>query len=185
MISAFIANDYCAGFSAQTSAKDAQLKINYAFGDALAALSTWQRKYSKCRDFFTQGRSLEGVKEVVKHFWRSATYDPALPAMASTRNSGQGAAATLRVGQAFLTTIPFQGTGLSWSAVNKAYLTTLTNLTPDQNRSLTILHELAHALGLIPSDRPEVDPTGTQSKKNDELIYGKCGAILEMLPPRN
>ena len=29
------------------------------------------------------------------------------------------------------------------------------NLTPRQNRSLTILHELAHALGLLPHDGRE------------------------------
>ena len=160
------------------------LKINHAFGDAATAISQKRgQKKDACKDFFTQGRSLEEVSKIFKSFWQSAVYDPSLAAMAGTKNSGQGMAATLRLGSAFFLDQDngTQGTGLSWSPVNNIYLTTLTNLTPRQNRALTILHEFAHALDLIPRDRD--DPR--QSIKNDAIIYEKCGHILDSLPWRD
>lgn len=95
-------------------------------------------------------------------------------------------AATVRLGTAFFSdddSVP--GTGLAWSPVNNMYLTTLTNLSPRQSRAATILHEFAHALGIIPRDNSAIDPTGEQSKKNDVTIYEKCGHILDVLPLRN
>ncbi len=140
------------------------------------------RKKDPCKDFFTQGRSLEEVTKIFKNFWERATYAPELGAIAGTRNSGQGMAATIRLGNAFFADDDkTEETGLSWSQEYNIYVTTLTNLTPRQNRALTILHEFAHALGLIPKDR---DDPG-QSTKNDAIIYEKCGYILDSLPWRD
>lgn len=57
------------------------------------------------------------------------------------------------------------------------------NLTRRQNRALTILHEFAHALGIIPRDAPRVDPTGQQSFANTQTLYEKCGGAIEALVP--
>lgn len=62
------------------------------------------------------------------------------------------------------------------------YLETETNLTPRQYRALIILHGLAHALGIIPKDAPNADPTGEQSLKNNTTIFEKCGKQLDALP---
>jgi RHS repeat-associated protein len=154
--------------------------IRQAFSDASTSLSAWQRKYRSCRDFFTKGRSLEEVSKVFRHFRDTAVFNPKFPSIAGTTNSGQGISATLELGPAFFSDGP---PVYQWSAVNKRNLEITTNLTPRQYRALTILHELAHALGLIPSDNIAVDPTGEQSEKNNQTIYAKCGAIIEAAIP--
>jgi len=68
--------------------------------------------------------------------------------------------------------------GYHWSPERGRYEELFTSLTPRQYRALTILHEFAHALGLIPSDKNSKD----QSQKNDDKIFEKCGAILDKLP---
>lgn len=159
------------------------IKINHAFGDASTGISQVKGKKDPCHDFFTQGRSLEEVSAIFSSFWKSAFHDERAAATASTANSGHGLAATLRLGNAFFAddnSVP--GTGLSFSFANNMYLSDAYQLTPRQNRALTILHEFAHALGLIPSDNPTVDPSGKQSAKNDAAIYEKCKNILNSLP---
>jgi hypothetical protein len=163
------------------------LKINHAFGDAASGFDQGRsKKKNPCKDFFLRGRSLEEVSAIFSSFWKSAVHSPSLPATASTANGGQGMAATLKLGNAFFAddnTTP--GTDLSFSHANDMYLTNAYQLTPRQNRAMTILHEFAHALGLIPSDNPTVDPSGAQSLRNDATIYEKCKDILNSLPLRD
>lgn len=164
--------------------KPDDLKINHAFGDAATAISQKRgKKKDPCKDFFTKGSSLPEVTKGFANFWQSATHDPRWGGIAGTSNSGGGMAATLRLGTAFFLDEDdgTQGTGLTWSPVNDIYLTKLTNLTPRQNRALTILHEFAHALGLIPSDRDNP----AKSAANDATIYKECGFILDAPPMRD
>ncbi len=159
------------------------IKINHAFGDASGGLTQVKGKKDPCHDFFMQGRSPKEVEAIFSSFWKSAFHDERVAATAATANSGQGIAATLRLGNAFFAddnSVP--GTGLSFSFANNMYLSDAYQLTPRQNRALTILHEFAHALGLIPSDNSKVDPSGTQSAKNDATIYEKCKNIINSLP---
>ena len=91
-------------------------------------------------------------------------------------------AATVELGNTFYSEGP---PVYQWSPVNNRNLEISTNLTARQYRALTILHEFAHALGLIPlipGDSPQADPSGTQSERNNQTIYQKCGAILDALP---
>jgi len=175
------------GFFAHAPQDPNDRKINYAFGDASTAISRKKgQKKDLCTDFFTQGRTLEEVSAIFANFWKNAFHDPNLPATASTANSGQGMGASVRFGNAFFAdddTTP--GTDLSWSFANNIYLTNANQLSPRQNRALTVLHEFAHALGLLPSDNPTVDPSGKQSTANDATIYKNCGYILDRLPLRD
>lgn len=156
------------------------IKRNLAFGDASSAIGGKIRgRKNPCQEFFTKGRSLQQVTDIFKHYWQTATDNPELADLAGTKNSGQGMDATVELGN------PFYSEGppvYQWSPVNNRYLEQTTNLTPRQYRALTILHEFAHALGLIPRDGPKADPTGTQSEKNNQTIYQKCGAFLDALP---
>jgi hypothetical protein len=68
--------------------------------------------------------------------------------------------------------------GYNWNPARNRYEELFTSLTPRQYRALTVLHEFAHALGLIPSDKDSKD----QSQKNDAKIFEKCGSILDALP---
>lgn len=166
------------------------LRLAHSFADARNTLTTkgtnakTKAAVKKCLDFFTQGRSLDEVLDILTNFNATATYAPSIgKAMASTANSGGGMTATLKLGDAFFAddnSVP--GTGLSWSHANNMYLNDATQLTPRQNRTLTILHELGHALGLLPSDNSKVDPKGEISAQNDAMIYEKCGAMLDSLP---
>ncbi|HLA12819.1 MAG TPA: hypothetical protein VJ023_19690 [Pyrinomonadaceae bacterium] len=120
------------------------------------------------------------MSKIFGNFWRTAIHDPEFVDIAGTTNSGQGMAATLRLGNAFFSEGP---PVYHWSPVNNRNLETTTNLTPRQYRALTILHEFAHALGIIPRDGPAADPSGTQSERNNQTIYEKCGAIIEAAIP--
>ena len=57
-----------------------------------------------------------------------------------------------------------------------------TSLSPRQYRALVLLHEFAHALGLIPSDKNDKRVMDSQSQRNDATIYEKCGKFLASLP---
>jgi len=74
-----------------------------------------------------QGRNPDEVNEIFKSFWGSATYDPRLADPASTKNSNQGLAASVRVGPPFFSE---KEPVYNWSPVNNMYLETETNLTP-------------------------------------------------------
>jgi hypothetical protein len=75
------------------------IKRNLAFGDASAAIGGKIRKRKNpCFDFFTQGRSLQEVTNIFKHFWQTATDNPRLADIAGTKNSGQGVEATVELG---------------------------------------------------------------------------------------
>lgn len=159
-----------------------EIKINQAFGDASSALAARQRKYRSCLDFFTQGRSLAEVSKILLNFWKTAEPDPSAKAIAGTSNSGQGMAARLTLYAPFFandgTTEAGMLAGYNWSPTRSRYEELFTSLTPRQYRALTVLHEFAHALGLIPSDKDSKD----QSQKNDAKIFEKCGSILDALP---
>ena len=158
------------------------LKIGQAFGDASSALTARQRKYRSCVEFFTKGRSLDEVSKIFQNFWKTAETDPTAKAIAGTSNSGQGMAARLTLYAPFFaddgTTEAGMLAGYNWSPERRRYEELFTSLTPRQYRALTVLHEFAHALGLIPSDKNSKD----QSQKNDATIFDKCGAILDTLP---
>ena len=75
------------------------IKRKLAFGDASTALAPWKgKKKNPCLDFFTQGRSLQDVANIFKHFWETATDNPKLADLAGTKNSGQGMDATVGLG---------------------------------------------------------------------------------------
>jgi hypothetical protein len=136
-------------------------------------------KRNLCLEFFTKDRSPREVSKIFANFWSTAKYDPTLPHIAGTTNSNKGMDARLQVGNAFFS----DGKPVyHWSAVNNRNLEITTNLTPRQYRALTILHEFAHALGLLRPDGGK-DLSGTQSEENNRIIYEKCGAIIEAAIP--
>jgi RHS repeat-associated protein len=162
------------------------LKVNHAFGDASSALAATRGASKACQDLFTKGRSLAEMTAIFQNFWNTATADPSsMAGIAGTTNSGQGMNARLRLYAPFFadddSTAAGKAAGYAWSPARGRYEEVFTSLTPSQYRALVILHEFAHALGVIPSDKD--DPK--QSQKNDETIFDKCGAILGALPDRN
>jgi hypothetical protein len=122
------------------------------------------------------------VSKVFQNFWKTAESDPSAKAIAGTSNSGKGMDARLTLYAPFFaddgTTEAGMLAGYNWSPSRNRYEELFTSLTPRQYRALTVLHELAHALGLIPSDKDSRD----QSQKNDAKIFEKCGSILDALP---
>ena len=164
---------------AQVLDEGGKFHLNRAFGDASTAIARPARGSNPCRDFFMQGRTPEEVNAIFKNFWNSVTYDPRLSDPASTRNSNQGMAASVRVGPSFFIN---KEPVYDWSHVNNMYLEIETQLTPRQYRALIILHEFAHALGRIPRDGPAFDKTGQQSLKNTQTMFEKCRRQLEGLP---
>jgi hypothetical protein len=132
-----------------------------------------------------QGSSLHEVLSILDNFRESASYDHSLgESTARTANSGGKMAASVRLGDPFFADDPIgiKGTGLIWNQQYNVYVT-MQNLTARQNRSLTILHEFAHALGLLPHDGREVDPTGKISAQNDATIFEKCGDVIDAIVP--
>jgi len=161
------------------------LKVNHAFGDASSALAATRGASKACQDLFTKGRSLAEMTAIFQNFWNTAESDPSsMAGIAGTTNSGQGMNARLRLYAPFFadddTTAAGKAAGYAWSPARGRYEEVFTGLTPRQYRGLIILHEFAHALGVIPSDK---DPK--QSEKNDETIFDKCGAILGGLPDKD
>jgi hypothetical protein len=142
----------------------------------------------KCRDFFRKGRTLEEALNVLQGFGESAAIDltDRYTAIAGTTNSGQGSAARLTLYLPFFAdgggTRAGAAAGYHWSSTSNRYEELFTGLYPRQYRALTMLHEFAHALGIIPSDRATIDKSGTQSAANDALINEKCGKGLNNLP---
>ena len=166
-------NQYTTSSPIPQSVDSNLIKRNLAFGDASTAIS----QKGSCKDFFLKGRTLQQVSEIFRNYWQTARDNPGLADIAG--NSGEGMDARVQLGN------PFYSEGppvYSWSPVNNRNLEIITNLTPRQYRALTILHEFAHALGLLPHDNRQADPTQTQSDKNNQTIYQKCGAILDALP---
>jgi RHS repeat-associated protein len=162
------------------------LKISHAFGDASSALAATRGASKGCQDFFTKGRSLAEMTAIFQNFWNTVESDPSsAPAIAGTTNSGKDMNARLKLYAPFFadddTTAAGKAAGYYWNPATGRYEEIFTNLTPSQYRGLIILHEFAHALGLIPSDKD--DPK--QSQKNDETIFEKCGAVLGGLPDRH
>jgi RHS repeat-associated protein len=158
------------------------LKKEKAFGDADTVLL----QDKKCRNFFTKGRSLDEVRDILRELRETTTIDntPRYTGIAGT--SGQGRAARITLYQPFFandgTTRQGVDAGYHWNPSSGRYEELFTGLTPRQYRALIVLHEFAHALGLIPQDRPSVDPTGKTSQANDALIDDKCGKGLNNLP---
>jgi hypothetical protein len=159
-------------------------KINHAFGDAAQAIApTKGKKKDPCKDFFTKGRTLQQVTEIFRAFWNTVNSNPSSAhAIAGTVNSGQEMSARLNLHAPFFaeddTTEAGKLAGYSWAPSRKRYEELFTSLTPRQYRAMVILHEFAHALGLIPSDKD----LKNQSQKNDEIIFEHCGDALNRLP---
>jgi RHS repeat-associated protein len=158
--------------------------LNHAFADASSAIAPWKRGKNPCLTFFTQGgRSLEEVSKLFSNFWKTAQMNPsAAPSIAGTTNSGQGMNARVTFYAPFFAntgeTEAGKLAGYNWEPARGRYEELFTSLTPRQYRGLTVLHEFAHALGLIPSDKNG----GSQSQTNDQTIYDKCGKFLSSLP---
>jgi YD repeat-containing protein len=155
-------------------------KINHAFGDAATAITPIKGKKNPCLDFFTQGRTLAEVTKLFQNFWNTAeSFPDSSKAVAGTLNSGKDMDARLNLYAPFFAdddiTAAGRAAGYIWSPARERYEELFTSLTPRQYRALTILHEFAHALGLIPSDKNSRD----QSQKNDDTIFEKCGTILD------
>ena len=133
-------------------------------------------------EFFTNGRSIAEVAKIFKNFWDTAKSDSAAKAVASTSAPRQGMASRLTLYPPFFaqdgTTQAGMIAGYVLSPERNRYEEQFTGLTPRQYRALTVLHEFAHALGLIKDDNDGSD----QSHQNDKLILEKCGAILKALP---
>lgn len=159
-------------------------KINNAFGDAATVIAPIKGRKNPCLDFFTQGRTLAEVTKIFSNFWSTVESDPSAKAIAGTRNSGEGMGARGTLYAPFFadddTTAAGRSAGYMWSPSRGRYEELFTSLTPRQFRALTILHEFAHALGLIPKDRD----SRQQSEKNDQTIYEKCGKGLDRLPEK-
>jgi YD repeat-containing protein len=168
-----------------------ELRLKHSFSDARNVLTTkggnakTKAAIKKCLDFFTQGISVDEALNILENFGATASYDYRLgESTARTANSGGKMAATVRLGDPFFAddNIGIKGTGLTWNPQYNVYVT-MQNLTPRQNRSLTILHEFAHALGLLPHDGRDVDPTGKMSAQNDATIFEKCGDLIDAIVP--
>jgi hypothetical protein len=153
------------------------LKTRHAFVDADTVLLLDK----SCQSFFTKGRSLEEVQKILSTLGKAVVYDADREARAVTSNSGQGANAKITLTPFFFSNDSSR-VGYYFNPTEKRYEHREYGLTPRQFRALTILHELAHALGLIPKDRLSVDRTGTQSDQNDDTINEKCGIGLGNLP---
>ena len=111
------------------------------------------------------GNSADGW-ELVHQYFEEYGVDPQNPnigSMASIR--GRGAAAIISLGPSFFN-----------DAAHRMPTSAPTD--PRQGQAHTILHEIAHALRLIPDD--ERDPLG-QGIRNDELITEKCGQGLSKI----
>ncbi|HWN11915.1 MAG TPA: hypothetical protein VNO50_21990 [Pyrinomonadaceae bacterium] len=133
---------------------------------------------------FSQGRTLTEVSKIFDNFRRTIESAPSVKAIAGTRNSGEGMGARGTLYAPFLadddSTAAGRSAGYIWSPARRRYEEIFTSLTPRQFRALTILHEFAHALGLIPKDADN----RTQREKNDQTIYEKCGKNLDRLPDK-
>jgi hypothetical protein len=156
------------------------LKQNQAFGDA----DTIILLDKSCRNFFTQGRSLKEVREVLSTFASTAKYDASLGAVrAVTEGSGQGIKARIKLSDYFFSNDSDRI--YSYNPTAKRYEDVDFGYTPRQFRALTVLHELAHALGLIPKDGRGADRTGKQSGINDATIDKQCGGGINNVPATN
>jgi YD repeat-containing protein len=164
-----------------------KIMLNRAFGDASSAIAPWKHGKNPCLTFFTKGRSLEEISKIFANFWHTAQSNPySAPSIAGTINSGQGMNARLHLYAPFFAntgeTQAGKLAGYNWEPLRNRYEELYSSLTPRQYRALVILHEFAHALGLIPSDKDDKRANGSQSQKNDEKIYEKCGDFLSRLP---
>lgn len=159
------------------------IKTNTAFSDASKAIGKKKGlKKDPCKDFFTRNHTLEEVNEIFKNFWNTLNSDSSsMRAIAGTINSGKGMEARLNLYAPFFadddTTEAGKLAGYTFHPTRKRYEELFTSLTPRQYRALVVLHELAHALGLVKSDKD----SAAQSQKNDEIIFERCGDILEIV----
>ena len=153
---------------------DYLLKKNLAFGDADTVLTLDK----ECREFFTQNLSLGEARSILGSLRDKSYYDSSLAAntVAGTIGSGGGRNSTITIGPNFTS----DTRGFAYDPTAGRLMHLEYGLTPRQTRALTILHEFAHALGLIPSDAK--DPTGKLSEQNSDTINEKCGLGLQNLP---
>ena len=153
------------------------LKLGHAFGDADTVL----RLDKSCQAFFTKGRSLAEVQAILRTLGKTVAYEPDREIRAATDNSGQGANSKIIVTNFFFSDTSDR-LGYYYNNTEKRYEHREYGLTPRQFRALTVLHELAHALDIIPKDRSSADKTGKRSDENDDTINDKCGLGLGNLP---
>jgi hypothetical protein len=158
------------------------IKVNRAFGDASTAMAPTKEGKNPCLEFFTKGRTLAEVSQLFRNFWNTVQSNPfSAPSIAGTVNSGQGMDARLKLYAPFFaddgTSEAGMLAGYNWNQERGRYEELFTDLTPRQFRALTILHEFAHALGLIPSDKDSKE----QSQRNTETVFNKCRGMLERL----
>lgn len=163
------------------------MMLNRAFADASSAIAPWKRGKNPCLAFFTGGRTLEEVSKIFSNFWNTAQSNPySAPSIAGTVNSGQGMNARVTFYAPFFANTGETQAGMlagyNWEPARGRYEELFTSLTPRQYRALTVLHEFAHALGLIPSDKNDKRAMGSQSQRNNEIIDDKCGKFLASLP---
>jgi hypothetical protein len=172
--------------SVQNDEDKRALKRDLAFSDVDTVLLLDK----KCADFFTSGRSIDEVRDTLRAVLGNVKINSAegSSAIASTAGSGSGAAAVITLYSPF-----FADDGNTRAGVAAGYHFNpstgraeelFTGLYPRQYRALTVLHEFAHALGIIPPDRATVDGSGRTSQANDALMFDKCGKGLSKLKDR-
>ena len=133
---------------------------NLAFADAKDALLADAR----CRRFL--GLSRQQVTGLVRALWRKAQYAN-LSSDAGT--IGEGKSATILLSRRFFSDTAYKAALRGPSAYGPD--------DPMQWRALTVLHEIAHALNRIPSDKDSI----SQSLENDRRVYEECQQGISML----
>jgi uncharacterized protein RhaS with RHS repeats len=153
------------------------LKKTHAFSDAADVL----QRDRFCLRFFTSrsGSSKEVLLTILQALSNSAQFDPnRSDADAVTRDSGTRERATI-----ILTGFFFSDDTqriYTWDPSINRWVDDY-GLVARQHRAMTILHEFAHALGIIPRDGASA-PNPNQSELNNDMIYNNCYRGLSRLP---
>ena len=153
-----------------------------AFMDAINAFASDKN----CQDFFTKGNATpENIRNLLSTLRDNAQFEESNRALAGVDPSNNSVikihpAFFINDGSRYGTQEPYD-----WNPYRGRY-EDLNGLVPRQSRAGTILHELAHILGLIPDDSIKAAGAnaGMQSIKNDKTIAEKCGRGLRRLPLR-
>ena len=161
------------------------ITVMTAFMDAINVFASDKN----CQGFFTQGNAtpeqVKNIQNQLSTLRDNAQFDPNARGLASVNPSNNtvikiGSTFFINDGSRYGTQKPYD-----WNPYRGRY-EDLNGLVPRQSRAATILHELAHILGLIPDDSIKAAGanSGLQSLKNDKTISEKCGKGLRRLPLR-